>query len=162
MRLKTYPFRQHALIIREKKKKKREKKETQYNIKISSHLFREQKKPKKKEEAKTLKPKRIPRSKFILAQTTNSSLFLQTHRSALNCNKNVDTEREGKTEKVPILQKNKTQIQREKVRVPSPDLEHRYEQKEKSMGITASTPLGYISATIRLSELAPVRFSLFF
>ena len=51
MRLETYPFGQHALII----KKKKEKKETQYNIKISSHLFREQKKPKKK--AKTLKPK---------------------------------------------------------------------------------------------------------
>ena len=42
--LETYPFRQHALII----KKKKRKKETQYYIKISSHLFREQKKPKKK------------------------------------------------------------------------------------------------------------------
>ena len=54
------------------------------------------------------------------------------------------------------------QIQKEKERVPSLDLEHRCKQKEKSMGIIASTPLGYISATIRLSELAPVRFSLFF
>ena len=81
---------------------------------------------------------------------------------ASNKKKNVDTEREGKTERVPILQKNITQIQREMVRVPSPDLEHRCKQKEKSMGITTSTPLGYISATIRLSKLAPVRFSLFF
>ena len=65
-------------------------------------------------------------------------------------------------ERVPILQKNKMQIQREKERVPSPDLEHCCKQKENSMGITASTLLGYISATIRLLEPAPVRFSLFF
>ena len=58
--------------------------------------------------------------------------------------------------------KNKTQIQREKGRVPLPDLEHRCKQKEKSVGITASTHLRYISATIRLSEPDPVRFSLFF
>ena len=32
------------------------------------------------------------RSKFILAQTTDSSLFLQTHRSALSCNKNPKTQ----------------------------------------------------------------------
>ena len=42
----------HALIIKKKKKKK----ETQYHIKISNHLFTEQKKPKKKK-LKTLKPK---------------------------------------------------------------------------------------------------------
>ena len=65
-------------------------------------------------------------------------------------------------ERVPILQKNKMQIQREKERVPSPDLEHRCKQKEKYVEITASTLLGYISATIRLLESAPVRFSLFF
>ena len=38
------------------KKKKNKKKETQYHIKISNHLFTEQKKPKKKK-LKTLKPK---------------------------------------------------------------------------------------------------------
>ena len=32
------------------------------------------------------------RSKFILAQITDSSLFLQTHRSALSCNKNPKTQ----------------------------------------------------------------------
>ena len=53
-------------------------------MKISNHLFTEQKKPKKK----ISKTQRLSRSKFILAQTTDSSLFLQTHRSALRCNKN--------------------------------------------------------------------------
>ena len=38
--------------------KKRKKRETQYNIKASNHLFTEQKNPKKKKKkAKTLKPK---------------------------------------------------------------------------------------------------------
>ena len=37
--------------------KKRKKRETQYHIKASNHLFMEQKNPKKKKKAKTLKPK---------------------------------------------------------------------------------------------------------
>ena len=41
-----------------KKRKKRKKRETQYHIKASNHLFTEQKNPKKKKKkAKTLKPK---------------------------------------------------------------------------------------------------------
>ena len=71
MCLETYPFRQHALIIK-KKKRKKEKKETQYYIKISSHLFREQKKPKKKKKSKN------PKTQNVFPDQNSYSLRLQT------------------------------------------------------------------------------------
>ena len=74
---------------------KKRKKETQYLIKRSNRLFMEQKKQKKK--IKTPKtqivfPDQNTDYKFILTQTTDSSLFLQTHRSDLRCNKNPKTQ----------------------------------------------------------------------
>ena len=76
-------------------KKKKKKKETQYLIKRSNRLFTEQKKQKKK--IKTPKtqivfPDQTTDYRFILTQTTDSSLFLQTHRSDLRCNKNPKTQ----------------------------------------------------------------------
>ena len=50
------------------------------------------KETKKKKKSKTLKPKTYFPIKFILSQTTDSSLLLQTHRSDLRCNKNPKTQ----------------------------------------------------------------------
>ena len=68
----TYPFRQHALIIKKKRKEKKKEKETQYYIKISSHLFREQKKPKKKKKSKN------PKTQNVFPDQNSYSLRLQT------------------------------------------------------------------------------------
>ena len=75
----TYPFRQHALII--KKKKKKEKNETQYYIKISSHLFKEQKKPTKKKKIKNPKTQKPSDYRlFSVPSNTQVGLELQQKR----------------------------------------------------------------------------------
>ena len=79
-------------------KKEKKKKETQYLIKRNNCLFTEQKKQKKKKiKIKTPKtqivfPDQTTDYRFILIQTTDSSMFLQTHKSDLRCNKNPKTQ----------------------------------------------------------------------
>ena len=70
MCFERYPFRQHALIIKKKKKKKR--KETQYYIKISNHLFTEQKKTEKKK-----KRSKNPKTQNVFPNQNSFSLRLQ-------------------------------------------------------------------------------------
>ena len=85
------------LSLKKKEKKRKKEKETQYLIKRNNRLFMEQKKQKKKKKIKTPKtqivfPDQTTNYRFILTQTTDSSLFLQTHRSDLRCNKNPKTQ----------------------------------------------------------------------